>query len=85
MYSNLSQCNFSLDIIAAQCMQEISADADSVFAVYNDECSSSNFAAANITIDTDAAVTVICFWYRSQELSTIAPAFLSILAGPHGM
>ena len=46
------------------------AVADSVFTVFNDEPGLSNFAAANITIDTDAPVTVICFWYRGQEQSS---------------
>ena len=70
-------------MIAAQCLLENTAFADSVFAVYNDEGSSSNFAAANITIDTDADVMVICFWYRSHESGTPLPAILSILAGPY--
>ena len=74
----------SVYIIAAQCLLMNIAVADSVFTVFNDELGISNFAAANITIDTDATVTVICFWYRGQEQITPAPAILSILAGPHG-
>ena len=73
-----------MDKIAAQCLLEHTAVAESVFTVFNGEPSSSNFAAANITIDTDADVTVICFWYKTQELSTLFSALLSILAGLNG-
>ena len=73
-----------MDKIAAQCLLENVAVADSVFTVFNDARSVSNFASANITIDTDADVTVICFWYKTQELSTPFSALLSILAGLYG-
>ena len=73
-----------MDKIAVQCLLEDIAVAESVFTVFNDERSISNFASANITIDTDADVTVICFWYKTQELSTPLRALLSILAGLNG-
>ena len=73
-----------MDKIAAQCLLENTAVAENVFTVFNGERSISNYASANITIDTDADVTVICFWYKTQALSTSFRALLSILAGLNG-